>query len=122
MLAPPGPVRTEALRFTLDKPPAGARTMTCVSTVSPRALYRLMEEAVPGMSVCPTLARPDITHTGNGEPDVVLKGMEIIRTTVTATSNITPLKCRKVQRTSAPARRPDFAKIFMGVFLLPVNS
>src|SRR5258706_236090 len=36
MVALPGPVRADAVRFTLVKPPAGPRTITCVSSVSPR--------------------------------------------------------------------------------------
>src|SRR5260370_32391484 len=66
MVAPLGPASAEALRLTFVNPPAGALTMTCVSTVSPRAPEKLMEEAVPGASVCPTLSRPDCTQTGNG--------------------------------------------------------
>ena len=64
-LAPPGPVSADALTFTLVKPAAGPRMMTWVSTVSPRALDRLMEEAVPGASVFPTLTRPGATQAGN---------------------------------------------------------
>ena len=39
--------------------------MTWLSTVSPRALERLIEEAAPGTSLFPTLTRLDSTHTGN---------------------------------------------------------
>src|SRR5260370_1053016 len=65
IVAPPGPVSALALRLTLVKPPAGACTTTCVSTVSPRAPERLMEEVVPGTSACPTRLRLGGTHTGN---------------------------------------------------------
>src|SRR5258708_37127288 len=65
MLAPPGPVSAEALTFTLVNPPAGPCTMTCVSTVSPRALDRLMEDAVPAASAFPTRTRLGATQTGN---------------------------------------------------------
>src|ERR1700730_12829668 len=74
MVAPPGPVSAEALKFTLVKPPAGPCTMTCVSTVSPRAPDREMEEAVPAASVFPTLIRLDCTHTGYAALDVWLAG------------------------------------------------
>src|SRR5258708_35337844 len=65
IVAPPGPVSALALRLTLVKPPAGACTTTCVSTVSPRAPERLMEEVVPGTSASPTRLRLGATHTGN---------------------------------------------------------
>ena len=39
--------------------------MTWESTVSPRALDREMEEAVPGASAFPTLTRLGDTQTGN---------------------------------------------------------
>src|SRR6266403_4983766 len=65
MVAPPGPVSADALTLTLLKPPEGACTMTCASTVSPRAPDRLMEEVVPGASVLPTLSRLDATHAVN---------------------------------------------------------
>src|SRR6267378_1984358 len=42
-------------------------TITCVSTVSPRAPDRLMKEAVPGGAVFPTLTRLDSAHTVNAE-------------------------------------------------------
>ncbi len=65
MVAPAGPVSAEAFKFTLLKLPEGACTTTCVSTVSPRALDRLMEEAVPAVSVAPTLSRLGATQTVN---------------------------------------------------------
>src|SRR5947209_535343 len=68
MLAPPGPLSAEVLTFTLVRPPVGARTMTCVSTVSPRALERLIEEVVPAVSAFPTLRRLECTHTANADP------------------------------------------------------
>jgi hypothetical protein len=52
--------------------------MTWVSTVSPRALDRVMEEAVPGASVFPTLTRPGATQKGNGELDDWLGGWLLI--------------------------------------------
>src|SRR5260370_35781229 len=65
IVAPPGPVSAEAPRFTLVKPLEGACTTICVSTVSPRAPDRLMEEGVPAASVLPTLSRLDATHAVN---------------------------------------------------------
>src|SRR6266851_5786823 len=65
MAAPPGPVSAEALTFTLVKPLEGACTTICVSTVSPRAPDRLMEEVVPAVSVLPTLSRLDAIQAGN---------------------------------------------------------
>jgi len=67
IVAPAGPVSTEELKFTLLKPAAGACTIIWVSTVSPRALDRLMEEAVPAASVFPTRTRLDCTQTGNAD-------------------------------------------------------
>src|SRR5215467_580167 len=40
--------------------------MTCVSTVSPRALDSTIEEVVLGASVLPTRSKLDCTHTGYG--------------------------------------------------------
>src|SRR5258706_11182248 len=65
IVAPPGPVSAEALRFTLVNPLEGPCTTTWVSTVSPRAPDRLMEEVVPGASVLPTLLRLGATQTVN---------------------------------------------------------
>src|SRR5260221_3833724 len=56
---PFGPVRAVALTFTLVKPPAGPCTTTWLSTVSPRAPERLIEESVPAASVCPPRTRLD---------------------------------------------------------------
>src|SRR5690348_15011058 len=64
IVAPLGPLSDDALRFTLVNPPAGACTITWVSTVSPRAPDNAIEEVVPGTSVCPTLSRLDMTQTG----------------------------------------------------------
>src|ERR1700739_4191925 len=64
IVAPPGPVSAEALKFTLDKPPAGPCTITCVSTVSPRPLNRVIDKLEPAASVCPPLTRLDMTHAG----------------------------------------------------------
>src|SRR5260221_12358975 len=72
MLAPPGPVSAEALTFTLVNPPAGPCTMTCVSTVSPRALDRLMEDAVPAASAFPTRTNLGATQTGNAAEAVCI--------------------------------------------------
>src|SRR5215472_9077882 len=71
IVAPLGPVRAEALKFTLVRPPAGAWTTTCASTVSPRALDRTREEVEPGASVCPTRSKLDCTQMGNGALDGV---------------------------------------------------
>src|SRR5882762_9093002 len=54
---PFGPVRAVALRLTLVKPPAGPCTTTWLSTVSPRAPERLIEDSVPAASVFPTRTR-----------------------------------------------------------------
>src|SRR6266852_8957597 len=62
MVTPLGPVRAVALTLTFVKPPAGPCTTTCVSTVSPRAPNRAMEESVPGVSVFPTLVKLGATH------------------------------------------------------------
>ncbi len=94
-MAPPGPVSAEALKFTLVKPPAGPCTTTCVSTVSPRAPERLMEEVVPGTSVCPTLLRPGDTHTGNAAELVTVSVAALLVTLpaalLTSTVNCAPL-------------------------------
>ena len=66
MLAPPGPVSAEALRFTLVKPLVGPCTMICASSVSPRAPDKPIERDAPALSVFPTLVRLDATHTLNG--------------------------------------------------------
>src|SRR5882724_6448153 len=71
IVAPPGPVSAEALKFTLVKPLAGARTTTWVSTVSPRALDSAIKETVPAASVFPTRVRLGDTQTGNAETDGV---------------------------------------------------
>src|SRR5256885_14748622 len=63
IVTPLGPARAVALKLTFVKPPAGARTTTCVSTVSPRAPNRLMEDAEPGASVAATLSRPGAVQT-----------------------------------------------------------
>jgi len=51
---PPGPVSAEALKFTLVKPLAGARTTTGCQPVSPRALDSAIKETVPAASVIST--------------------------------------------------------------------
>src|SRR6266478_423725 len=107
MVAPPGPVSAEVLKFTLLKPPAGACTTTWVSTVSPRALDRVMKEAVPGGAVCPTLIKLDSTHKGNAALDVWLAAMKIVKTTSSAAVNTKPLARRKVQRVCSPIRLTD---------------
>src|SRR5689334_15474750 len=65
MLAPPGPLSAEALRFTLVRPLVGPCTTICVSTVSPRALDNTMEEVVPAAAVLLTRTMLGDTHTGN---------------------------------------------------------
>lgn len=57
-----GPVRAVALTLTLDKPPAGPCTTTCVSTVSLRAPDNAIEESAPGASVFPTLVKLGATQ------------------------------------------------------------
>ncbi len=95
MVAPLGPARADALTFTLLKPPAGAWTMTCVSTVSPRALERLMEAVVPGASVLPTLTRLGDTHAGNAAEFVTVRVAGLLVTVpaelLTVTLNCAPL-------------------------------
>src|SRR6266446_2240991 len=107
MVAPPGPVSAEALKFTLLKPPAGPCTTTWVSTVSPRALDSLMEEAVPGASVCPTLVKLDSPQKGNAALDVWLAAMKSVKTTSSAAVNTKPLARRKVQRVCSPIGLTD---------------
>src|SRR5260221_5692497 len=65
MVTPLGPARAVALKLTFVKPASGARTTTCVSTVSPRAPNRLMEDAEPGASVAATLSRPGAVQTAS---------------------------------------------------------
>src|SRR5260370_17788438 len=91
IVAPPGAVRARALRLTLVKPPAGACTTTCVSTVSPRAPERLMEEVVPGTSASPTRLRLGDTHTGNavGLVTVGVAGLLVAFPTELLTSTVT---------------------------------
>src|SRR5258708_17652612 len=73
IVTPPGPMSEEALKFTFVRPLAGACTTTWVSTVSPRAPERLMEEVVPGTSVFPTLTRLGDTHAGNAAELVTVR-------------------------------------------------
>src|SRR5258708_2647795 len=120
MVAPLGPASAEALKFTFVRPFAGACTMTCVSTVSPRALDRLMKEAVPGAPVCPTLIRPGDTHTGNGTLDDWLAAIKIVRPTTTAAKG-RHFTSRKVQRACPPFCRVVLESIFMGVLLPAIN-
>src|SRR5882724_4351754 len=117
MVAPPGPVSAEALRFALVRPPEGACTTTWVSTVSPRAPDKLMEEAVPGASACPTLIRLDSTHTGNGEVDDWLAAIKIVRMTNTAAANGRLFARRKVQRACPPSWSEELESIFMNLLL-----
>src|SRR6266404_1228287 len=64
MVTPFGPVSAEALALTLVRPEPTPCTTTCVSTVSPRAPDRLIEEVVPRASVFPTRTRLGETQTG----------------------------------------------------------
>src|SRR6266403_456829 len=97
MVAPPGPVSAEALRFTLVKPLEGPCRTTWVSTVSPRAPDRLIVEAVPGASVLPTLSRLGATQTVNvGGITAFTVSVAVLLVTlpavlVTATVNWAPL-------------------------------
>src|SRR5207244_3820462 len=93
MVAPPGPVSVEALTFTLLKPLEGPCTTTCVSTVSPRAPDRLMEEVVPGASVFPTRNRLGDTQTLNA--DGVTPFTVSVAALLVATVNCGPL-CERV--------------------------
>src|SRR5712692_6447765 len=74
-----------------------------------------MEEVVPTASVFPTRTRPDIAHTGNAGPDVVLNAVKVVRTTSTATANSRPLARRKAPRVYSPCRLTDLLKMFMSV-------
>src|SRR6266700_203940 len=121
IVAPLDPTSADALTFTFVKPLAGACTMTCEATVSPRAPDKLMEEAVPGASVCPTLTRLGETQTGNGALDDWLAAMKIVRRTSTAATNGRPFACRKVQRGCPPFWRVHLELIFMGVFLPAIH-
>jgi hypothetical protein len=93
--------------------------MTWVSTVSPRALDRLMEEAVPAASVCPTLTRLEETQTGNAEPDDRLAVMKIERTTIAAAACGRAFAWRKVLRASSPLRLTDLSSLFVGILRAP---
>src|SRR5260370_24500149 len=115
IVAAPGPVSAEALTFTFVRPLEGPCTTTCVSTVSPRALDRLMDDAVPAVSVFPTLTRPDVAHTGNAEPDVVSNAMKVVRTTGTAAANSRLFARGKVPRVCSPLRLTDLLSTFMSV-------
>src|SRR5262252_364782 len=76
IVAPLGPVRVEALTLTLVRPPEGACKTTWLSTVSPRALEREMEEFEPRVSVFPTRSRPVTTQVGNAfEKDMSFDGV-----------------------------------------------
>src|SRR5256885_1714393 len=68
MVAPAGPVRAEALKFTLVKPLVGPCTTTWVSTVSPRALDKAITAAVPAAPLFPTLVMLSDTQTGKAAP------------------------------------------------------
>src|SRR5437899_2485590 len=78
----------------------------CVSTVSPRALDRLMEETVPAASFGPTRTRLDATHTGNAAPDVVLNAMRAVKTTGTVAANKRLLMRLELPCTGSPLFRP----------------
>src|SRR5258708_8345997 len=91
--------------------------MTCVSTVSPRALDRIMAEVVPGASVLPTLIRPGDTHTGNGALDDWLAVIKIVRATSTAAANGSALAHRQVPRPFPPLLRVNLFSIFIAFFL-----
>ena len=121
MVAPLGPASADALTFTFVKSFAGACTMTCVSTVSPRALDRVMAEVVPGASVCPTLIRPGDTHTGNGALDDWPAVIKIVRATSTAAANGRPFACRRVQRACPPFWQAYLESIFIDVLLSAIN-
>src|SRR5258708_40309948 len=112
-VAPLGPASADALTFTLVKPLLGACTMTCVSTVSPRAADKVIAEVVPGASVCPTLVRLEDTQTGNAAVDFWTAAMKIVRTTNTAAANGRAFACRKVQRA---------CPLFLSVRLTPKST
>src|ERR1700739_1680908 len=116
MLAPLGPLSAEALTFTLVKPLGGPCTITWVSTVSPRAPDKVMEEVAPGASVCPTLTRLGDTHTGNAGLDNCLAAMKIARSTSTPTANDTRFAYRKVPRARASPRVAELKSIFISLF------
>src|SRR5579859_4440508 len=91
--APFGPVRAVALTFTFVKPPAGPCTTTWLSTVSPRAPERLMEESVPAASVLPTRTRLGATHVLKFEctpaPDTEIVEGEFVALLATTTLPVT---------------------------------
>src|SRR6476646_8205873 len=121
MVAPLGPVSADALTFTFVKPFAGACTMTWVSTVSPRALDSVMADVVPGVSVCPTLIKPEDTHKGKGALDDRPAVMKTVRPTSTVAANGRPFECRKVQGAFPRFWRLDLESIFIGVLLPAIN-
>ena len=95
-MAPFGPVKAEALTLTFDKPEPTPCTTTCVSTVSPRAPDRLMEEVVPAASVFPTRTRLGETQTGKAAavccapvPEREMVAGELVALLLTATLPVT---------------------------------
>src|SRR5579864_5266051 len=129
MVAPPGPMSAEAATFTLPKPLAGACTMTCTSTVSPRAPDRLITDVVPGSSVLPTRTSPDWTHTGNGAKAVApadslrsctsgaMKVLEVANTISKTAANIRLLNRNKAPPASRPSRKLNLARMPMALLL-----
>src|SRR5580693_1675075 len=97
MVAPPEPTSADALTFTFVRPFAGACTMTCVSTVSPRALDSVMADVVPGASSCRTLIKPEDTHKGKGALDDWPTVMKIARPTSAVAASVRLLAFRRVQ-------------------------
>src|ERR1700720_1743009 len=85
----------------------------CVSTVSPRALDKLMEETVPAASVVPTRTRLDTTHTGNAAPDVVLNATRAVKTMGTAAANKKLLTRLGLPRTASPFMLADWLLMFI---------
>src|SRR5215471_13083827 len=122
MVAPVGPVSAEALKFTLVRPPAGACTMICVSTVSPRAAERVIEEDGPGASFCPTLTRLDTTQKGNGAETIApadslrscasgaMKVLRVANTISTTAANTKLLNRQKVPLASCQLRKLNLVR------------
>src|SRR5215472_792678 len=130
MVAPPGPMRAEAVTFILLKPLAGACTMTCTSTVSPRAPDKLMTDVVAGSSVLPTRTRPDSTQTGNGAETVApadslrscasgaMKVLRVANTISTTAANTKLLNRQRVPCASCQFRKLNLVRMPM-VLLSP---
>jgi hypothetical protein len=83
----------EALMLTFVNLADVADTITCVSTVSPRAPEILTEEAVPGGSVGPTLTRLGSTHAVSGAEVALTLSVAALLVTLPAELLTTTVNC-----------------------------